>query len=76
MQYGKSVMSFERMSEKLHGNLYLMCVLMYSDLFTIAKGRKLEEKSGRAPLVFLPLRGNYIGKIPIFSVLGAVNPHP
>jgi len=24
----------------------------------------------------LPLRGNYIDKIPIFSVLGAVNPHP
>ena len=23
-----------------------------------------------------PLRGNYIGKIPIFSVLGAVNPTP
>jgi len=23
-----------------------------------------------------PLRGNYIGKIPIFSVLGVLNPHP
>jgi len=23
-----------------------------------------------------PLRGNYIGKIPFFSVFGAVNPHP
>jgi len=23
-----------------------------------------------------PLRGNYIGQIPFFSVLGAVNPHP
>jgi len=24
----------------------------------------------------MPLRGNYISKIPIFLVFGAVNPHP
>jgi len=29
-----------------------------------------KKNRGRDP----PLRGNYIGKIPIFSVLGAVNP--
>jgi len=32
----------------------------------------LVKNSARDP----PLRGNYTGKIPIFSVLGAVNPHP
>ena len=33
---------------------------------------KVSKNRARDP----PLRGNYIGKIPFFSVLGVVNPHP